>query len=337
MVLGILLGFGSTKPPEVPDWINGESIEFPRDRYLVGVGIADDRSSAENRARGKIAQIFKVEITVDQRDLSSEQRTATQGKPAEVCDNNSLTQSVQAMSRAILEGVETPRYWQDKTTAQHYALAVLSRVKAARIFSERIAQADSVAIGLWNQMNASTDRLNRVQLAMKLLAALKARGDLNGSYRVVAPDGGGIPCPIDEGAIRAAAAKAIETMNVVVNVKGERAQAIDTAIIEQLNSLGLHALSGTTAATNVDIVVEGTIRTAPIAGFNATDGKFWARSTVTVQLLDARSLKIFVRLESTEKAASRDAEEAMSRSAAGAGKKIAPQINDEVTRFFENG
>ena len=52
-----------------PGWIDGSSIDFPSDRYFVGVGVSstgytmsDRVSSSKAAARAEIAKIFKVKL-----------------------------------------------------------------------------------------------------------------------------------------------------------------------------------------------------------------------------------------------------------------------------------
>ncbi len=62
----------------------------------------------------------------------------------------------------------------------------------------------------------------------------------------------------------------------------------------------------------------------------------WARTSVTVNLRDARSGKIFGRLEASERAASADYDEAVRRSAVAAAKKIADQIHRAINGYLES-
>ncbi|MDN5943487.1 MAG: LPP20 family lipoprotein, partial [Nitrospira sp.] len=45
-----------------PDWIEGVSAAYPSGHYLVGVGQAESRTVAEDRAYAAVARIFKAEV-----------------------------------------------------------------------------------------------------------------------------------------------------------------------------------------------------------------------------------------------------------------------------------
>src|SRR6478609_9089312 len=55
----------------VPSWIQGASPEYPAERYLTGVGQAESRTVAGERAYGAVAKIFKAEITAQSQDWES--------------------------------------------------------------------------------------------------------------------------------------------------------------------------------------------------------------------------------------------------------------------------
>ena len=69
-----------------PDWVDGSSMEYSRDRYLTGVGSADDRAAAEDRARGEISKIFSSQITVNSASEASESTAQRTGRK----DDNSF-------------------------------------------------------------------------------------------------------------------------------------------------------------------------------------------------------------------------------------------------------
>ena len=45
-----------------PDWVDGMPAAFPRERFLTAVGVADDRATAEARARAGIASFFETRV-----------------------------------------------------------------------------------------------------------------------------------------------------------------------------------------------------------------------------------------------------------------------------------
>ena len=54
-----------------PDWIDGVSDAYPSGQYLVGVGQAESRAVAEDRAYAALARIFKAEVSAQAKDWES--------------------------------------------------------------------------------------------------------------------------------------------------------------------------------------------------------------------------------------------------------------------------
>lgn len=207
----------ATPGNQKPDWIDGSSMEYPREKYLLGVGLGDDRATAEDRARGEISKIFSTQVSVHTSLAESETNLKTDNKN-ESTFSQGISQSVQTASKKIIEDVALVEHWQDAATRQHYALAVLDRAKAQSAVKDKIAEFDKQAEQWKGQMEGSTEKLARVKSAMKLLALLKARSNLNAELRVLDPEGRGIASPIGDASVQAQAAKAVSELDVVVDV-----------------------------------------------------------------------------------------------------------------------
>lgn len=201
-----------------PDWVDGASRQYPRDRYLVGVGMADDRAAAADRARAEIAKIFTAQVSVTE-NVNESETNSKKGSKTENSFSQAISQSLQTVSKKMLEGVEVVENWKDGATMQQYALAVLDRAKALAALKDKLDDFDKQSQQWKAQMDSSSDKVGKVKAAMKLLALLKARADLNGDLRVLDAGGKGAPSPFDEAALRAEAAKTVSELDVVVDIK----------------------------------------------------------------------------------------------------------------------
>ena len=316
-----------------PDWADGSSMEYPRDKYLVGVGSADDRSSAEDRARAEISRIFSAQVSVDTSLSEAETNAARTGAKDENTFSQSVSQSIRTVSKKVLEGVEIPETWQDGATRVYYALAILDRAKGIAAVNDKIADFDA-QIRQWQaQMTQAADKLPKVKAAMKLLALFKARADLNTELRVLDPGGKGSPNPVDEAAVRATAAKTLSELDVAVDVSGAKSREVETGVVKGLTGFGFQAAAGAPQGA-VDILVTGEVEVAPVEG---TDARWkWARSYVTLSCKDGRTNKVFLQFDANEKSASGDYNTAVRRSLANLSHKVAQKINEGITEYFEN-
>ena len=316
-----------------PDWVDGNSAKYPRDKFLLGIGQGDDRASAEDRSRAEIARIFSSLVTVNTQVSESE----TNLKSGEKNDNTfsqNISQNIQTVSKKMLAGVEVVENWQDKGVAQYYALAVLDRAKAMVSVHEKIAEFDLESEQWKEQLDKATEKLPRVKAAMKLLALLKARSELNAELRVLAKKGHGMAGSIDEGSIRGQAAKAVSELEVAVNVSGTSSDQVKTGVVKALNDMGFQAGMGG-AQGAADIVVEAAVDSKSLDN-DSDDNWKWARSSATVSIKDGKTDKIFVRFDATARQASGNYDEAVRRSLVSLSKKVATQINEAITAYFEN-
>jgi hypothetical protein len=306
-------------------------MEFPREQYLTGVGSADDRATAQERARGEIAKIFTSQMNVVSTSMSSESTAQTTGQKDQNSFSQSVALSVENVSKKLLEGVEIEQTWQDPASRVYYALAVLEKGKAVSAVTDKIADMDAQVKQYYAQMVQATDKLPRVKAAMKLLAIFKARKGLEADLRVL--DGKGMPNPVDEAAVRAAAAQALSELDVAIDVSGTKSREVETGVVKSLNGFGLQATAGAPAGP-VDVLVTGEAETDPVEG---TDPRWkFARSYVTVSVKDGRNNKVFLQFDVTEKGSSGDYNTAARRSLANLSKKVAEQVSAGITEYFEN-
>ena len=69
ILLNVLLSACAVFPSDAPPtWVNGESNQFPKEMYLLGVGEGDSRIVAEQRAYAAVARIFEVQVEAQARD-----------------------------------------------------------------------------------------------------------------------------------------------------------------------------------------------------------------------------------------------------------------------------
>jgi len=62
-----------------PDWIDGSSSHYPRMKYIIGRGQAEELAVAQDRARANIAKTFQV--NVHERSTDIQQRSQSPDAP----------------------------------------------------------------------------------------------------------------------------------------------------------------------------------------------------------------------------------------------------------------
>jgi hypothetical protein len=331
VILAVAAVAGASPKNPKPEWVDGSSLQYPREQYLTGVGSADDRATAEDRARAEISKIFTSQLTVKSDSEASESSKQAAGQKDENSFSQSVAQSVKNVSKKVLEGVEIPETWQDDATREYYALAVLDKSKSVAGITGKISDFDAQVKQWYAQMVQASDKLPKVKAGMKLLDLFKARKDLEADLRVLG--GQAMPDPVDEAAVSAAAAKALADLEVAIDVAGGTSREVETGVVKALNGFGFQATAGAPQGA-ADILVSGEVQTQEAQG---TDSRWkWARSYVTVSLKDGHSGKVFAQFDSAEKGSSGDYQTAVRRSLANLSKKVGKQVNDAITGYFEN-
>ena len=143
----IFVGTLSAMPAQAkraPDWIEGASKKYPSPEFFIGVGTAQiskgskkqQHSWAADRARAEIAKTLRTEIKVVTRSSRNvEAKPSRRG--SKVVAKDTQSDAVVAMAGEVLEGVEIKKYYKDKKDKMLYALAVLDRMKTARMLTKR--------------------------------------------------------------------------------------------------------------------------------------------------------------------------------------------------------
>ncbi len=310
-----------------PAWIDGESARWPRAQYVLGVGSADSDSTADARARGAVAQVFSATVSVDSSVDETETNGAKNGTAAHSF-SQTVADNVRTVAKKALEGVDIVARWKDPATFRYYSLAALPKDQALLGVTEKLHDLDQETQTYQNQLDQATDRFARAKAAAKLLALVKSRGDLENDNRILG--GGDDAGPVDAGTVRAAAAKALAALDVVVAVTGDGAQDVATGVITGLNAVGLSAKSGLPTDTS-DLMAQAQVTVQPV---EASPGWRRSRADATVSLQDGRTGATFARLAPTAREDALDPAEARRRALASLAKQTAQAVQKAIENFF---
>lgn len=311
-----------------PDWVDGQSSQWPRSAYVTGVGNADDEASAAERARGEVAKVFAVSVNATSTLSESESNSNVNGKTSRSYSND-VAQKVRTVTEKALEGVDIVARWKDTESARYYAFAVLAKDRALLEVHQKAAEIDSEAAQQKALFGQAADAFGRAKAAAKLLALAKARESLAADSRVLG--GGELPGDFDGGAIKAQAAQALAALNVAVSVTGEGAEAVQTAVVSGLNAAGLSAKS---ASEGADLSASAQVA---VEEQSASDPRWKRRrASATVSLQDARAGKVFANFDVSDREESVDPGEARRRALATLSKNVAAKVTAAINDYFTN-
>ena len=257
-----------------PDWIEGVSAAYPSGQYLVGVGQAESRVVAEDRAYAAVARIFKAEVSAQAKDWESylviEQRGQSSAERRLMLDN--LTR---VSTDKVLENVRIVDRWVDVHRGLHYALAGMHRSQSETSFMERMTELDRSIGDDVEEAHRSSDKLAKVRALRRAARNLVLRETYNTDLRVIRPSGQGIAASYRVSELTHELEQFLTTNLVLAVVMvGDQAEPMQRALTEGLLKEGLQVTSrawggdrsmdGDSSGSSPELLVRGVVRVWPI-------------------------------------------------------------------------
>lgn len=222
-----------------PSWVDEPAVQFPPDRYLVGMGQAESRPAATERAYAAVARIFKAEVKDEARDWESYLLLEHRGQSTHQ-RRLTIDHITQVSTDKVLENVRVLGTWHHEEAGVYYVLAGLERAQAETALLERIRELDrTIAVEVRTARQAD-DELASIRNFRRAGKELVLREAYNADLRIVRQSGQGDPPPYRVAELTAELERFIETHLVIgVEVTGEEAETIRRAVMEGLVREGL--------------------------------------------------------------------------------------------------
>jgi hypothetical protein len=271
IVLGGLLAgcawFGNRAQPA---WVEGRGADYPADQYLLGIGQADSRPSAEERAYGAVSRIFKAKVEAESKDWESFLVLEARGK-ANTERRLTLDQVTRVSTNKVLENVRILDAWMNPASGQHHVLAGMHRAQAGTALAERMTELDRTIEADLAESRQAADTLVAIRSLRRAIRNLVLREAYNADLRVIRLSGQGTPSrhrvPELTGALEQFMAA---HLLVGVEVLGDQIEPVRRAVIEGLIREGLPVTSkpagaeepapGRDGGKPLALLVKGTVR-----------------------------------------------------------------------------
>ena len=274
LALASLAACSSTKPSDArPDWVNGNSSQYPAANFLTGHGQSDNMALAKDRARTDLAKNFSVNVSEQSNDISTYSQNSADGAPAK--NSLDVSRNIQTRTDQVLTGVEISETWQDSKTQQYYALATLSRAKAATALRQQIGDLDAGTAASLGQAQNSTDLFDKIAAAGQAVDAQQTRAGLQKELQVVDPSGMGIPSSWPLAKLQADRAALLKQLQLKAAADGQNAEAVQKLLA------GALADSGFTVVESAPYTMMATVNAADQP---PSEGFFWVTGTLQVSL-----------------------------------------------------
>ncbi len=308
-----------------PDWVAGESADYPSANYLTGRGVGSTEDEAKNRARGDLATIFEVRIQVQTENTTS---VARSGKQEQV--NQMATQRVSARSDKVISGVSVPLTWRDPVTKDFHALAILSRAQAAAGLRDEIGRIDDEVQQQVDKAKAATDPLLGIAALAQAQSAFTKRDAFEASLKVVNPSGHGIDPPIAQSVVQDSLGAALKRVHIAPEVADDGGEAAFAALLK-----GGVAAAGFLANSKAeaDLLLVGKLALSDLgrqANWN------WVRATVEVSLVERDSGRVRGSKTWPVKASAQDAATAKARALMEVEKLFKRELRTAIIGFASN-
>jgi LPP20 lipoprotein len=263
------------KPNSRPDWLLGQSTQYPASRYITGHGQADELAVAKDRARSDLAKTFSVQVSEQSRDSSSFSQTDSAAKGTVTKNTMDVSRDISTRTDQMLNGVEIADTWQDPQTQVYYALAILERAKAAASLRSQIADLDASTRAYLGQAQASNDLFVKIAAATHALAAQTERAGLQSELQVADITGRGVPSEWNLGKLQADRAALLVRLRINAAADGK-----DTVAVQKLLA-GALADAGFTVSDKADYTMTANL---DYSAFQPRDGWYWITGSLQVTL-----------------------------------------------------
>lgn len=311
-----------------PDWVGGVSTQYPPERFVTGVGVAEDRASAEARARAAISAVFETRVASVSRVKEEEVRATVAGRDATTTSTRlAMSQEVVAVTAAVLEGATIAAAWIDPS-GQVYALAVLDRAAAAAVIGRRLAESDGAVVDALARLDKEPDRAVGARLGYRIAALLGRREGLAIRLRALDPSATAeAPAAMVNAAARAQRALAAATVRI--DATGPGAEAVAAAAARALLAVGLGAVGPQPKAA---LVASVTVEETPSVASGA-----WtiARSAARVRLVSEGSSEAWAEVAESAKGTATNPAEAARRASAALAKQVEDRLAEALRKELE--
>ncbi len=326
VVFSWLVGCASTgENSKRPAWINGESSQFPRDFYLLGVGQGSTLDKASNAARSDLGKSIKVSISSNLTTrLEVEQRKNSSGSSENI--SSTTDRQIRTRSQVKLQGINIEKSWQDPISKEYYSLATLDRKIAEKYLRGDINEKNHQIMSLIDSATNSQDAFHALGLLLKAKKHARSRSELNEYLRVVNRTGKGIASSVGASDIDAQLNKLQRSIKISVSSTGTESEKLMEYASGVLGEAGFLADIGEAS----DFILKVSLRdNKPFT----KDGWIWIRALLAISLVNSSDNSVKGSHEWKIKQSAREEQSARSRLINKSGKLLDDQLIDTLIGF----
>lgn len=277
----LLLSGCASHSPAAPDWIAGDSAQYKSAQYLIGRGQAATQEEAKDRARADLSKVFQVAVEADSEDVQKfKTGTGTQGQYEGQASRRITTHTSQ-----IIRGIQIAEQWQDPTTKDHHALAVLPRLQTAASLRQQINQLDEATGNHIEQSRKNSDLFLKIAAAGQAIENQQERESLQKSLQVVDPVGRGIESQWNIAKLQSGQDELLKRVRIASQVAAGSTPGLAEVLSGALAKAGFMIETG----QNPDFVLQGRME---LADLGLQEGWYWQRGVLEVTLSETGTARV---------------------------------------------
>jgi hypothetical protein len=269
-----------------PEWVDSVDAVYSKSKYAAAVGHASSRDMAEKSAFANLTAFFGQSIQAEQTSTRLYKEAAGSGITASWTDDKSMQSTITTTAGMDnLLGAEIKEVWHDARNRTYYAVAVMEKEIAIRLYSDLvIANQDIITnlITMGQPLKFSLDGFSRYQLAAVI-------SDINITYEnIIKLLGAEPPLTVLSGdAFRIEAQNITKAIPIGIKVTNDKADRIQNAFAKALSDRGFRS-----GSANSRYILDVKITLEPVSYPN--NRRKFARMELSANLTDTRNGAVLI-------------------------------------------
>jgi hypothetical protein len=301
--------FSSAAFAGAPAWVSGDDSRYPRQDFVIGVGLGSSREAADTDARAEISRVFESNVNAVQKDFMSAATAVNKAGKGVSVEVQSVSSFQQITSKKTLAAVDLREKAQDGD--KFYTLALLSRNQCMGSLHDQIDALDQTINGHLARATGG-DKITAFKAYGSALAVLDQREGLNAMLRVCDPRGKGVPPPSSFNELAAKFDEATGNLRLGIDLRGGGAGRVRDCLMESLGDKGYQITelqvddeevtggggADTGDATSLDVIIRGRLRSESAGELN---GIALVRTELALRVMDPKSNKVLKTMTANRK------------------------------------
>ena len=282
-IVALLQGGCAATKSNQPDWIAGNSAQYPKAQYLYGRGQASSVEEAKKRALADLSEIFQVRVAVNSEDV---QRYKSNSKtPGSEQFSTESTRRINTTTEQIIRGIQVAEIWQDPAKNDYHVMAVLQRQQASVGLRQQIDQLDDAVHANVEQSIGSADLFVKLASLRKAIDAQLELEELQKMLQVVSSSGHGVDTKYNSGRLKVELDEMLKRVRVAFKIIDGSAPGLEEVVAGALSKAGFLIDTG---ESPVFLLKAG----LKLSDMGIIDGWYWQRGNLEISVSESATGRV---------------------------------------------